>query len=200
MYRLRPGRTLVLASASPRRRELLARMGLDFSLAPAEANEDLLPGEDPGQATMRLAKAKARAAGPQPPGAAVLAADTLVVLDGMALGKPEGTEQAREMLNLLAGREHQVLTGYCLLAEGREDCGLASTAVRFRELRPIEIEAYLDGGEAWDKAGAYAVQEVGAALVAGVTGSYTNVVGLPLVEVLELLMARGVIEPAGGGR
>ncbi len=197
MYRVRAGQNLVLASASPRRREMLARVGLDFSLAPAQIDEALLPGEDAGAAAGRLARAKARAAAPAPPGAAVLAADTLVTLDGRILGKPAGAGEAREMLALLAGREHQVITGYCLLADGREDSGLASTAVRFRELAPTEIEAYLAGGEAWDKAGAYAVQEVGAALVSEVAGSYTNVVGLPLAKVLDLLLARGVIEPAG---
>lgn len=200
MYRVRAGVELVLASASPRRQDFLRRLGLAFKGAPAQVDESLLPGEPAQEAARRLAGQKARAVAMAWPGAAVLAADTLVVLDQHILGKPLDREDARRMLGLLAGAEHQVVTGYCLLWQGREDCGQAVSSVRFRALSPAEIEAYLHSGEPLGKAGAYAVQGLGAALVDQVSGSYTNVVGLPLAEVVELMLARGIIEPDAEGR
>lgn len=200
MYRVRDGVELVLASASPRRQEFLRRLGLTFRCAPAEVDESLLPSEPAPEAARRLAGRKARAVAMAWPDAAVLAADTLVVLDEHILGKPLDREDARRMLGLLSGAEHQVVTGYCLLRQGREDCGQAVSRVRFRQIGPAEIAAYLRSGEPLGKAGAYAVQGLGAALVDQVSGSYTNVVGLPLAEVVELLLARGIIEPTGEGR
>lgn len=200
MYRVRAGVELVLASASPRRQEFLRRLGLAFKAAPAEVDEGLLPGEPAAEAARRLAGRKARAVALAWPGAAVLAADTLVVLDQHILGKPRDPADARRMLGLLSGAEHQVVTGYCLLWRGREDCGQAVSRVRFRGLLPAEIAAYVAGGEPLGKAGAYAVQGLGAALVDQVAGSYTNVVGLPLAEVVELMLARGIIEPDAEGR
>ena len=196
MYALCPGRGLVLASASPRRREMLARMGLSFRLAPAEVDESLLPGETAEAAATRLARAKARAVEPGP-GETVLAADTLVVLGGEIMGKPAGFSQAARMLERLSGAEHWVLTGFCLRDAAGEETGLGRSMVAFRRLAPREIAAYVASGEPLDKAGAYAVQGLGAALVSQVRGSYTNVVGLPLAAVIELLLGRGVIEPAG---
>lgn len=195
MYRVREGVRLVLASASPRRRELLGRVGLEFTLAAAEIDESLLPAEQAGPAARRLAGLKARAVQNSYPGGALLAADTLVTLDGIALGKPRDEAQARDMLQTLSGREHEVVTGYCLLTPGGEDSGLAVTKVSFRKLTSAEIDAYLASGEFWDKAGAYAIQERGAALVSHVSGSYTNVVGLPLAKVIELLLQRDIITP-----
>ncbi|MCB2226326.1 MAG: septum formation inhibitor Maf [Desulfarculaceae bacterium] len=196
MYRLSPGRALVLASASPRRQEMLARVGLAYRLAPAEIDEALLPGENAEQAASRLALAKARAVQAEPH-EAVLAADTLVVLGARIMGKPEDDAEARDMLERLSGAEHQVLTGFCLRYNGSEHSGLGRTKVRFRELSPGEIAAYIASGEPRGKAGAYAVQGLGAALVKEVSGSYTNVVGLPLASVVELLLAQGIIEPQG---
>lgn len=199
MYSLRPGWSLILASASPRRQELLARVGLEFSLAPAQVNEDLQPSEAAEQAAQRLAQAKAQAAPSPELNTAVLAADTLVALGETVLGKPTDLAQARAMLQALSGQEHRVVTGFCLLSAGQAHSGLAVSRVRFRRLRPEEIEAYLASGEPMGKAGAYAVQGLGAALVEAVSGSYTNVVGLPLAAVLELLMQQGVVQPRGDG-
>ncbi len=175
---------------------MLTRLGLEFRLAPAEVDESLVPGEDPADAARRLAQAKARAVEPQA-GEAVLAADTLVVLGDQIMGKPSGDAEAAAMLGRLSGAEHQVLTGFCLRYNGAEHLGLGRTLVRFRELNPGEIAAYVATGEPRDKAGAYAVQGRGAALVSQVGGSYTNVVGLPLAAVVELLLGQGIIQPRG---
>lgn len=195
MYRVTDGKRLVLASASPRRLEMLGRLGLHFDMAPAHVDEAILPGEDAGAAAQRLAGVKAAAVSAAYPGAAILAADTLVTTDGRILGKPENDAQAKDMLQFLSGREHRVVTGFCLRADGQVDSGLAETKVRFRKLSTAEIEAYVATGEPRDKAGAYAVQGSGAALVEAVSGSYTNVVGLPLAACVVLLIKRGVIRP-----
>ncbi|MFH1033705.1 MAG: Maf family protein [Pseudomonadota bacterium] len=199
MYRVRPGVRLVLASASPRRQEFLRRLGLVFEIVPAGGDEALLPGEAAPDAAQRLARQKAREVAAQRPGATVLAADTLVVLGEEILGKPRDLAQARRMLEMLSGAEHQVVTGFCLRHQGREHRGRAISHVSFRRLGPGEIAAYLASSEPLGKAGAYAVQGLGAALVEEVSGSYTNVVGLPLARVVALLLARGIIEPRGGG-
>jgi len=196
MYRLRKGQRLVLASGSPRRVEMLAGLGLDFELWPASIDEELRPGEDAARAAERLAGLKAAAAARRWPGCAVLAADTLVEVEGRILGKPEGPARAAEMLRLLSGREHLVVTGYCLRSGRGEDRGRAASRVRFRPLSEAEIAAYLATGEPLDKAGAYAIQGRGAALITEMNGSYTNVVGLPLAAVVELMLRRGIIEPA----
>ena len=196
MYRLRPGRKLVLASSSPRRREMLSRLGLEYRLAATQVDEELLPGESGPDAAQRLARLKARAVEPDP-GEAILAADTLVVLEGRIMGKPAGPEEAAHMLARLSGAEHQVLTGFCLRQTASEHHGLGVSRVRFRELSHAEIAAYVASGEPLDKAGAYAVQGLGAALVKEVSGSYTNVVGLPLAAVVELMLQQGIIEPLG---
>ncbi|MBU1275961.1 MAG: septum formation inhibitor Maf [Proteobacteria bacterium] len=197
MYRLTPGRGLVLASASPRRREMLSRLGLDFRLAPAEIDERLLPGESAAQAAQRLAAAKA-AAVRVAPNDTVLAADTLVVLGEEIMGKPQDPEEAARMLRRLSGAEHLVLTGYCLQSGSDREVGLGQSRVTFRTLSAGEIAAYVASGEPMDKAGAYAVQGLGAALVKRVSGSYTNVVGLPLAAVIELMLAKDLIQPWGG--
>ena len=199
MYRLTPGSGLVLASASPRRREMLTRLGLYFRLAPAHIDENLLPGESAAQAAQRLAAAKA-AAVRVAPNDTVLAADTLVVLDHEIMGKPQDAEEASRMLRKLSGAQHEVLTGYCLLNDSGQKVGLGRSLVTFRDLSDAEIAAYVDTGEPMDKAGAYAVQGLGGALVKQVSGSYTNVVGLPLAAVIELLLDQGIIQPQGGGK
>ncbi len=195
MYRLSPHLHLVLASASPRRRRMLSRLGLDFTLAPSQVDEGLRPGEAAEQAVQRLAALKAAAAAADRPGAVILAADTLVTLEGRILGKPRDRDQAREMLRSLCGREHQVVTGFCLRHHQGQDQGLARSRVRLRRLGREEMEAYLDSGESLDKAGAYAVQGLGQALVESVSGSYTNVVGLPLSLVVATMLQRGIIQP-----
>lgn len=200
MYRLRDGVQLVLASASPRRQQMLSDLGLAFSLAPSDVDETRLPAETAPAAAQRLACLKAQAAAEQWPERAVLAADTLVTLaDGRILGKPVDHDQARSMLKMLSGREHLVVTGYCLHWRGQEHQGLAESRVRFRTLMEAEIEAYLASGEPVDKAGAYAVQGLAAAFVEEVHGSFSNVVGLPLARIVDLLLRAGIIDPQGQG-
>lgn len=186
------GERLVLASASPRRRELLAALGLDFEVRPVDLDETPLPGEAPPDYVTRLALAKASAR--VAPGEWVLAADTVVVIDGALLGKPAGPDEAREMLARLAGREHEVFTGVAVLHDGeprRVAAAVERTAVRMASLSSAEIDWYVATGEPMDKAGAYAVQGLGALLVEAVFGNYTNVVGLPLPATRRLFAELG---------
>jgi septum formation protein len=186
---------LVLASQSPRRRELLEQLGIAFEVRPAGADEALLPGEAPRQYVLRVAREKARAV----KGDVVLAADTSVVLDGAVLGKPDGPDDARRMLRALSGSRHEVLTAVCVRrASGALDVELdavVSTAVRFSALTPAQIEWYVGTGEPLDKAGAYALQGKAGVFVAGVEGSVSNVIGLPLSETAELLRRAGLRLP-----
>jgi septum formation protein len=182
---------LVLASQSPRRRELLALLGVDFEVSPANVDESPTASELPEDYVIRVATNKARAlvlAARQ----AILAADTAVVLDGELLGKPATAEGARSMLQRLSGRPHTVHSGVVLRdAGGCRVCRVATT-VRFRDLSAGEIAAYVDTGEPMDKAGAYGIQGLGGAFVTTIEGSYSNVVGLPLAETLALLRAAGI--------
>jgi septum formation protein len=175
---------LVLASASPRRRELLAQIGIEpDTVAPAEVDERPRPGELPSHYAERLAAAKAEAAMPRHPGAFVLAADTVVAVGRRILPKPADEAEARRCLRHLSGRRHRVLGAVVVAApDGRRVHRLVTTAVRFKRLSAAEIDAYLAGGEWRDKAGGYAIQGRAAAFVPAVTGSYSNVVGLPLAE------------------
>jgi septum formation protein len=183
---------LILASASPRRRELLGGLGLRFEVRPAECDETPLPGETPAAMVLRLAREKAcRVASEldgEPPGALVLAADTTVVLDGEILGKPLDEDDARRMLARLAGRQHEVLTGLALHQRegGATATALERSRVRMAALGAEEIAWYVASGEPLDKAGSYAVQGLGALFVEAVEGNYTNVVGLPLPAVRRL--------------
>jgi len=172
--------TLVLASASPRRRELLSGLGVRFTIRAADLDETPLAGEDPRDTVLRLARAKAAAQAH--PGELVLAADTDVVLDGELLGKPRDPEDACRMLGRIAGREHTVLTAVALeeLGRDRRAVGVATSRVLMAAMSREEIEQYVATGEPLDKAGAYAVQGIGALFVEEVYGNYTNVVGLPL--------------------
>ena len=195
-------RPLVLASSSPRRRELLASLGIEFTIRPSLLDEPAPEaGLSPVEHALDLARLKARDVAStvreEMPGAAVLGADTIVVLGPDVLGKPGSSAQARKMLTRLAGVEHKVVTGCCLvLPEGGEQAFHTETRVRMRAAGQAEIEAYVATGEPMDKAGAYAIQGLAACLVEWVEGSYTNVVGLPLARVLEALLQESVVTPA----
>jgi septum formation protein len=183
--------TLYLASASPRRREILAAAGVPFVLRPAGVDETPLPGEDHRTCVARLARAKAEAVWKDvssEPGAVVLAADTAVLLGPDMLGKPADREDAAKMLASISGRTHEVLTAFCVVTGGGVTEGRVATAVRIRKLSAREIESYAATGDPLDKAGSYAIQgPMGAVLVEAVDGSYSNVIGLPLTEVLAAL-------------
>lgn len=185
---------LVLASASPRRREILDTLGVSFEVCPSEAPEHARAGEAPEALAQRLAGEKASSieAGPD---AWVLGADTVVVVDDDVLGKPEDDAEARAMLARLAGRWHRVITGVALARDGRvlEDLAV-ETRVRFAPMDAARIDRYVATGEGRDKAGAYAVQGIGAGLVARIEGSYLNVVGLPAAETIALLERHGALE------
>jgi MAF protein len=182
---------LVLASDSPRRRELLRQCGIDCSVTAVPVAEKVRAGETPEQAALRLACEKARAALTLFPSreAWILAADT-VVADGLGvMGKPRDIRQAEEFLMRLRGREHRVITGVCLVRapSGQESTGIAVTSVRMRDYSELEVSDYLAGGDALDKAGAYAIQHPSFRPVRSIAGCFTNVVGLPLCRVYALL-------------
>ncbi len=185
---------LILASASPRRRELLAQLGVEYICKPADIDETPYADESPDAYVRRMALEKAGAARRRHPdsGAWVLAADTTVVVDGAVLGKPQGKEDALRMLAVLSGRAHVVMTAVCLMGASAESTVLVKTRVQFIPLTRPECEAYLESGEAWDKAGAYGIQGLAGAFVAGIDGSYSNVVGLPLSETWQLLRDQGI--------
>ena len=180
---------IVLASASPRRRELLARIVPSFRIAASGVDESSVPETDPVRFAMTAAEWKARAAGAADPGAIVIGADTVVALDGRIFGKPAGRAEARRMLGVLSGRIHRVITGVAFFhaASGRLAVDREITPVTFRILTNEAIEAYLDREDYADKAGAYAVQDVGDAFVAAIEGDYDNVVGFPLRLVAGML-------------
>jgi septum formation protein len=182
----------VLASGSPRRRELLSALGLTFAVLPADLDETPEPGEAPDALVSRLSRAKAARVAAQRPEALVIAADTVVVLDGEILGKPRDVEENRSFIARLSGREHQVYTGHALVLAGRSAAAVRMTRVRFRPLTKGEIRAYAATGEGLDKAGGYAIQGVGAALVPHIEGCYFNVVGLSVATVVELAAELGV--------
>ncbi|HEX8539089.1 MAG TPA: Maf family protein [Cystobacter sp.] len=186
---------LVLASASPRRRELLGQLGLTFEVSAADIDETPQPGEPAGPYVLRLAREKARVVALRHPDAWVLAADTTVSLGEALLGKPRDAAEARDMLGRLSGRTHEVYTGVALAGPGAGHSTLVRTRVTFRTLSPGEIAWYAGTGEPLDKAGSYAMQGKGGFLVASVEGSPTNVIGLPLGETLELLGRAGVVLP-----
>jgi septum formation protein len=182
---------LVLASASPRRRELLAGLGLQFTVRPADVDETPRDGEEPGAYVLRLAREKAAAVARDQE--LVLAADTTVVIDGEILGKPSDEEDARRMLRRLSGREHEVLTGLALCeAGGRDASSVERSRVRMAALSEDEIAWYAATGEPLDKAGAYAIQGLGSLFVEAVAGNYSNVVGLPIPAVYRLFAALGI--------
>lgn len=184
-----------LASASPRRRELLRQIGVSYRLLRVEVDETPLLDETPRDYVIRLALAKAQtgcaALGRRKP-APVLGADTAVVVDGIILGKPRDRDEGLAMLALLSGREHQVLSAVALATPARDAVKIQESRVRLRELEPAERAAYWDSGEPRDKAGGYAIQGRAAAFIAELHGSYSGVMGLPLFETTELLRAFGI--------
>jgi septum formation protein len=182
---------LVLASASPRRLELLRQVGIEPEVRPVDIDESVLPDESPQDYVTRLALAKARAAG-QHETRPVLGSDTAVVIDTQILGKPQDAEEAATMLRRLSGRIHTVLTAVALLHGSAERVVVTSTEVEFAPLSEAEIQAYWETGEPADKAGAYGIQGRAAAFIRRVNGSYTGVVGLPLFETVEMLKELGV--------
>lgn len=184
---------LILASASPRRADLLASAGIDCEVVPSEIDEAPLPGEPPDAYVLRVARDKAAAIRRERPGRAVLGADTVVVAGGRLLGKPQGDDEAREMLGLLSGRVHEVHTGIVLLAGADELSELATTRVRFAPLTCTEIGWYVASGEPRDKAGGYAIQGLASRYIEWIEGSWSNVVGLPVAAVYRLLTRAGVI-------
>jgi septum formation protein len=189
---------LVLASGSPRRRELLAGLGIRFTVVVPDVDETPTAGEDPAAYVERLARAKAEAvveqlAGRADPGrVVVLAADTTVALGGMILGKPTGAADAGVMLRALSGRTHQVHTGVAVVGPGHADSSVTTTDVTFRALTSAEIAAYVATGDPFDKAGGYGIQGEAGRFVAALSGSASNVVGLPVAQTIALLSAAGL--------
>ncbi len=168
---------------------MLRSMGLNFKIIPAHVNEDYLEGESPRQHVKRLAREKAMVVACRHPATWVLGADTIVVIDGAILGKPANPHQAKTMLHKLSGHEHRVFTGYTI---ARMDSGICTTrvvqsAVKFKTISPDEVNWYIACDEPYDKAGGYAIQGKGAYFIQSIRGSYTNVIGLPLCDVLETL-------------
>lgn len=196
----RPTPLVYLASASPRRRELLHQLGIAHRVLVPDVNEAPLPRETPEQQVRRLARIKAevgamrvleRGLAPLP----VLAADTVVVLGRRVLGKPADAQEAAAWLTRLSGRRHRVLTAVAVMFRGKLQLALSETQVVFRRLTPAEIEAYVASGEPLDKAGAYGIQGRAAAFVRRIEGSYTGVMGLPLFETARLLQKVGIRIP-----
>ena len=183
---------LILASASPRRKELLRQVGLDFTSVPSKIKEKMREGEDFRQYPLRISLEKALSViegFPRANGCWVIAADTIVVIDSEILGKPKDPEDARGMLEKLSGREHLVITGFSIVNAKSKDYIQRSveSRVKLKRLAPDEIEGYLKTREPFDKAGGYAVQGVGSFMVERINGSYSNVVGLPMSELIQVL-------------
>ncbi len=178
---------LVLASASPRRQELLRNAGIAFDVQPAHIPEDPLPGEGAQACAERLAREKALAVARLRPHDAVLGADTVVVVDGEILGKPADAADAARMLRLLSGREHQVITGVCLVVNGEASVASETTLVTVSAITDEDIAGYVSSGEPMDKAGAYAIQGIASRWIPRIEGDYGNVVGLPVALVFRML-------------
>lgn len=185
---------LVLASASPRRRELLDTLGVAFVVQPADIDESLHDGEHPRDYVQRMAREKAAAVLQRSPDEArvVLASDTTVVLGDRVLGKPRDRQDASATLRDLAGRQHEVLSAVCVATAARMECEVVVTTVEFAPLSAATIDSYLDTDEPWDKAGSYGIQGLAGAFVTRIEGSYSNVVGLPLAQTRALLVQFGV--------
>jgi len=187
---------LVLASASPRRRELLQQIGLKFQVIPSKAEEQILPGETPEEHVVRLSLDKATEVANRDniSGRWFIGSDTIVLCDTQILGKPEDELHAATMLKQLSGREHRVLSGYAVIDRqtGKQLTEAVSTKVWFRQLTDVEITSYIATGEPTDKAGAYAIQGLGVCFVSRIEGSYTNVVGLPLCKLTLAMKELGI--------
>jgi len=190
---------VILASQSPRRRELLALVGIAHAVQPADIDETQWPGEDPRAHCERLAREEVAAVAAQQPNAVVIGSDTIVILDGEVLGKPRDEAEARATLALLNGRSHVVMTAVAAQWRGEERSAVEEVGVTFHELSAAEIAAYVATGEPMDKAGAYGIQGYGATIVARVDGDYFAVMGLPLQRLVRLLAELGVRYSFGGG-
>lgn len=182
---------LILASSSPRRKELLENLHLTFEVSCSDVDESFNPEQTPGEIVMELSNRKAQAVGKKHPGSYVLGADTVVVLDGMILGKPQDRAEAFAMLKALSGRTHAVYTGVSIIAHGSENNFYVKTDVVFWELTDDEINAYIHTGEPFDKAGAYGIQGQGSILVKEISGDYFSVVGLPVSKTVRELRNAG---------
>ena len=183
----------ILASSSPRRRELLTLIGIPHRVRPADIDESVLPGEDPNAHALRLAQEKADVVAREHPSELVIAADTIVVLDDRILGKPRSDDEAVEMLGRLSGRTHTVVTGMACSLEGRIASCVETVSVTFRDLSDTEIVKYVETREPMDKAGAYGIQGYGATIVRRIDGDYFAVMGLSLVRLVDLMKQVGVI-------
>jgi septum formation protein len=189
--------TFILASGSPRRRELLRQLGFSFTVIPSRRQETNQSGMEPRGHAIYYAKKKAKEVAQRYPQQWVLAADTIVVVDGEIMGKPANVTEATAMLSRLSGRSHHVITAVCLVHAqcGVEESHAVQTKVFMRRLGTADIEGYIATGEPMDKAGAYGIQGIGGCLVQRIEGSYSNVVGLPLCETVELLRRHRVADP-----
>ena len=183
---------IILASGSPRRKSLLESIGLDFTVYHPDVNEEHIPGESPAHLCRRLSRLKAQAGTVVYPDDVVIAADTIVVIDGEILGKPSGHDDAVRMLRSLSGRVHEVITGLCVSRKDNINVADVHTLVKFRELSEQEIIAYTSSQEPYDKAGGYAVQGKGATMIECINGDYYNVVGLPLCTLGRMLATYGI--------
>lgn len=185
-------RTIILASASPRRHELLSQIGVKFEVLSVDTDESCFAGEDYRACVERVSLDKARAALAEKPDAIVIGSDTMVIVDGRAFGKPADREDALRMLECLSGRDHEVLTGVAVISREREVSMVQPSVVSFREISSAEARAYWQTGEPVDKAGGYAIQGLGARFVERLQGSYSGVMGLPVCETVQLLERFGV--------
>ena len=190
---------VILASQSPRRRDLLTLIGVPHEVRPADIDETVLPGERPAPHAERLARGKALAIASAEPDALTIGSDTIVVVDGDILGKPADTDEARRMLRRLSGREHVVFTAVAVADGGRVASGVEEVTVRFRALGDDEIDAYVATGEPMDKAGAYGIQGYGATIVEGIDGDYFAVMGLALGRMVRLMAELGIEYRFGEG-
>ena len=187
---------LILASRSPRRHELLKQIGIDFEVVPSRVEEeDFVQNESPRDHVLRLSDAKALDVGRQYPNDWVIGADTIVYINGVILGKPKTHEEALDMLGRLSGQEHQVLSGIAVrhLSKEMAHREAVQTAVKMRTLSQDEMKWYIGSGEPFDKAGAYAIQGIGSFMIESIRGSYTNVVGLPVCELIEMMKRLGAL-------
>lgn len=187
---------IILASSSPRRRELLSTLGLEFDVMHPSADETVSGDEIPVDFVLRVSAEKATSvSGSLGEGAVVIGADTIVVVDGEMLGKPEDPEEASSMLRKLSGKEHHVYTAFSIVRPKNEilHSEIVDTRVRVKPLAASEIEGYIKTGEPMDKAGAYGIQGIGSFMVRGIEGSYSNVVGLPVEELLAALKKLGIV-------
>jgi septum formation protein len=186
---------VILASKSPRRYELLKQVGLDSDAIPSSVEEVFIQGEPPEEHVLRLAEAKALDVGNRHPDRWVIAADTIVYVDHSVLGKPKDREEAKKMLRRLSGKEHRVLTGFSVhhLEKRKADREAVQTAVKVKKLTQSEMDWYIQTGEPYDKAGGYAVQGIGSFMIESIKGSYTNVVGLPICELIQMLSRLGAL-------